>query len=338
MTRKEKLNRHIKYKHEGADWKYKCDKCDKSFKESKYFYIHVRVDHEKSPYNCDVEGCEAFYHTPDGLRAHKNRAHHAISKYKCESCNKLFVGDVHLNVHKSAVHEGKIYKCDLCDYTYISHDSYKKHKSRHNKIDTGPKYKCDQCGKHFKQKGNFDLHVKVHHEKSTFDCDEEGCNAFYISYQGLNGLKIRVHNADAKYKCEKCNKIFLGKVHLKVHKSAIHDRKILQCNFCEYTYTSHQAFIQHNIRHKNIGNKNPSSIVNRKRHKLMKIKLSIKEEDLENDNKENIESVQQNLIRDQKEELLKESENDYDFSYACPYCNEEFATQGEMGPHIASHI
>ena len=72
----------------------------------------------------------------------------------------------------------------------------------------------------------------------------------------------------------------------------------------------------------------------------MKIKLSIKEEDLENDNKDDIESVQKNLdlIRDQKEELLKENENDYDFSYACPYCNEEFATQGEMGPHIASHM
>ena len=281
VTRKEKLNRHIKYEHEGAEWKYKCDKCNKSFKESKYFNIHVRVNHEKSLYNCNQEGCEAFFHTPDGLRGHKNRVHYAISKYKCESCNKLFVGDVHLNVHKSAVHEGIILKCDLCDYTYTSHDSYKKHKSRHNKIDTEPKYKCDKCGKYFRQKGNFDLHVKVHHEKSTFDCDEDGCKAFYLSPQGLSGHKIRVHHANVKYK---------------------------------------------------------SSIVNRKRYKPMQKKLNMKKEDLENCGEENIKSAQKNSnIRDQRE-LKKESDNNYDFKYACPYCNEEYATPEEMGPHIANHI
>ena len=82
----------------------------------------------------------------------------------------------------------------LCDYTYTSHEAYQGHKSKRYK-DPGTINKCDQCNKHFKLKYYLNLNVKECHEKSTFKCVEDGCDATYLSHEGLRDHKNTVDHS-----------------------------------------------------------------------------------------------------------------------------------------------
>ena len=139
------------------------------------------------------------------------------------------------------------YKCELCDFSAFRKSSILRHfKSVHD----GKKYDCDECGKsvrYLKQHKNrrHSKNQKSVHEGKKYDCDECGKSVRY-----LKDHKNRRHSENTKtLNCKICDKSFHYKQNLKVHIKRNHDKKIFNCDQCNFSASLNSFLKQHLLIH-----------------------------------------------------------------------------------------
>ena len=169
------LNNHIEKCH-----KFKCDNCEKTFKQLKALERHVKIKHEK------------------------------IKDHKCEECGKAFLYILSLNDHISCVHEGKEknQKCSKCDKAFYTVQRLQNHvRLVHERPKNYGKHKCDICGKLLSYDHVLRKHIRFqHHGIKDFMCEIPGCEkGFYQRSDLKNHIKIihegvKEHTCDCKFK------------------------------------------------------------------------------------------------------------------------------------------
>ena len=84
------MKKHEKSLHEGADSKFKCEKCEKSYMNHNALKYHTEKHNEPSKFKCNT--CGKQYLTIKGLSAHEEIVHGGISQpeFTCDECDKLF--------------------------------------------------------------------------------------------------------------------------------------------------------------------------------------------------------------------------------------------------------
>ena len=102
---------HIARVHEGTE--YKCEQCDKSYKDKQYLRKHVKRVHE------------------EGIKI-KVKNEIKVEIINCEFCEKAFNTKVKLRRHIKKVHEiknhdGHKQKCDYCDLKFIEESDLVRH-------------------------------------------------------------------------------------------------------------------------------------------------------------------------------------------------------------------
>lgn len=141
---------------------YKCDFCEKVFKDPIQLSNHKNVHLGLKPYKC-VE-CEHMFTTRGELIRHTRYKHTLERPHKCTICDYSSVELSKLKRHIRVHTDERPYLCPYCDYA--SRDTFKL--KRHIRVHTGEKpYECPICKTCFNQSNSLKVHMKCSHTEGS---------------------------------------------------------------------------------------------------------------------------------------------------------------------------
>ena len=211
------------------DRPYKCEHCDKCFKDEFNVQNHVRLMHPQECHDiayheCDHEGCQ--YKTKALHRMNSHKQIHS-RPFSCETCGNRFGRKAHLDVHVFTHSETKSFECSHCSKTFKSPSHLKRHILVLHKPKT---IICDftGCGKKFSTRFALNMHAKGHTNK--FVCEWPGCENSYTTKLRLK-FHTNMHKGLKPYKCEwpGCDKAYADRNVLSVHSKRHKGEHVYSC-------------------------------------------------------------------------------------------------------------
>lgn len=186
--------------------------------------------------------------------------------FRCQVCNKEFLNRNHLNRH-AIIHSGvKPFKCDQCDKGFYRME----HLQRHVIVHTGIRpYKCNFCDKSFFQVGDQMKHLMTHingdaqksetnddavthdavGQPQSFPCDK--CDKVYMKRSHLK-RHYTIHSSQKPFKCEICGQGFSRLEHKKRHMTIHTNQKRYECEFCDKKFNRPDHMLCHIKTHRNV--------------------------------------------------------------------------------------
>ena len=207
---------------------YKCDKCDKAFKDYTGLRFHKESHQETKKYQCDICENKGFRRLED-LNQHKLK-HEGVKLHVCSFCAKSFSTSSSLKCHENRFHdpirERLGYPCPNCQETFNSRSTLRDHEIR-NHGRKGEIYKCDfqGCNKDFTNPAMLRNHSRCHSDERPFDCPYCICK-FKMKYS-LNAHIKRHTKIEGQFLCLECAEGFPSPEMLKDH-GILHNDLILK--------------------------------------------------------------------------------------------------------------
>lgn len=189
------INTHSKIHSEERN--YKCDQCEKAFKNSKQLKNHRRwhrtiaIAPPPDVYRCKECG-SAFSHLKS-LREHFCKD---SDLFCCEICRKSLSSKSSLKLHMLTHESAKKFKCDSCDYMANDHNAFRRHRMTHDK---SKMYICPLCDYKSIQSVAFQKHIKLKHPESA-DTIVHTCK--FCPFATINVGLLTVHLAKHKLRDE----------------------------------------------------------------------------------------------------------------------------------------
>ncbi|KAF2879541.1 hypothetical protein ILUMI_26625 [Ignelater luminosus] len=151
-----------------SDTLYKCDDCNKIFRDEKYYKMHLKI--HKPGYTAQTftcVKCGAKLSSSGGYRKHM-RAHNTDLKYICDTCGKHVTSLSSLRAH-SLLHSGeKPFVCEFCGKSFNKPGLLKTHRRVHTKEKP---YVCKLCQQRFTQRSSLRIHERKHTGEKPYCCD-----------------------------------------------------------------------------------------------------------------------------------------------------------------------
>lgn len=186
--------------------------------------------------------------------------------HQCSQCNQKFVGlsqlTRHEAIHHSEKHSKKYqegmelhFKCDICWWTFNTHDERKSHRSHHK---TEEKLKCSFCRKYLCTPGRLKRHIRLKHnmkhntpQPNSFKC--RVCPETFPTQVEVDNHERRSEHVPEQI-CRFCGKYYSSvggrREHEKVHRTKPttkwEDSKAEKCSICDSWYPSRQSLYRHN--------------------------------------------------------------------------------------------
>ncbi|XP_043482656.1 myoneurin-like isoform X12 [Leptopilina heterotoma] len=135
-----------------------CDVCGRTYKNSRYLYLHQRYAHFTTAFPCSV--CKRFMATQENLDQHIALHHTRKERVICSECGKSYSSRDTLKRHVRYVHNKmRTYECEVCSKRFVRRSELRQHLLIH----TGKRhFACDICGQKFTQKPGLVSHRKKH--------------------------------------------------------------------------------------------------------------------------------------------------------------------------------
>lgn len=258
---------------------YICGYCEATYPDPADLRVHTELDHKKHrlEYTCsfdmteytvklDVTGlictlCDTTMASLNVLKEHLVKVHgktiytdikdHILQfklkkgeVYDCALCSSTYetfkMLKQHMNIHYSN------YICSKCETPFTTKRSLHAHKTTHQE----GSFKCDHCEKVFPSRSKKMYHEKMKHMGARNISNCPYCAEPFRSYYQRNQHLIKVHNTEAQYKCNVCNRSFILKSLLMSHikKNHLMERNC-QCTECGYRFFSKKALKAHMVKH-----------------------------------------------------------------------------------------
>ena len=140
---------------------FKCDECNKSFRNKSGLSNHKIIHNGMKPHKCTFSGCGKAFARSCDLTRHI-RLHTGDKPFKChyKNCGKSFTRSVQLRLHMMD-HTGKRpFHCHICKKGFKTLQN----SQIHMRIHTGEKpYQCKYCHKKFTQSSSLRTHLSSIH-------------------------------------------------------------------------------------------------------------------------------------------------------------------------------
>ena len=249
----------------------KCKYCDRSMRAVGVFLLHVstHVDVDKAlmakpfqcqnccnqkfetyyewtthvkPFKCDVPGCKLKAASRSKVRDHQVKTH-ALKKFPCAQCTKMFKTRYALNEHTKSMHdEAKRYTCSMCGKQYYNKGSLELHERQHRKEKP---FHCE-CGKSYRTADQLKVHQMDHTGERPFVCEQCGFRT-----KTKRDLKVHqyIHSDIKPYQCEICGKQMTNQSWYKRHQQQHTGKGILKCQYCDKMFKAPDTRARHERTH-----------------------------------------------------------------------------------------
>ncbi|CAI9541632.1 unnamed protein product, partial [Staurois parvus] len=159
--------------------------------------------------------------------------------FKCNNCDKTFINRSVLSLHQRTHTGEKIFKCLECGRSFTKRAQLVVHRKCH--IEDRP-YKCTLCEKSYNQRSKLVEHHRTHTGEKPFQCSV--CGKGFTKRSHLKE-HLRIHNGDKPYKCDQCDKTFHYPSNLVEHQRTHSGDRPFQCTECDKSFIKMSKLIVH---------------------------------------------------------------------------------------------
>ncbi|XP_045530309.1 oocyte zinc finger protein XlCOF6-like isoform X1 [Pieris brassicae] len=255
-----------------------CGYCDKTYEDPLDLRHHTELDHKSQ---------RLELYTPSDLNDYQIKLE--VSNLKCTICeehleNLQKLKDHLVNSHNKSIHidikdhltpfkltKGDSFNCIMCASTYETFKMLKQHMNvhynnyvchcgstfitkrslnAHKTTHIKGSFKCDLCEKIFSNRAKKSYHERTSHLGCRNISNCPYCDESFRSYYQRNQHLVKVHNTEAQYKCNICNKGYILKSLLMTHikKNHMMERNY-QCVECGYKFFNRKTLKAHMVKH-----------------------------------------------------------------------------------------
>ena len=211
---------------------------------------HAKIHDKSNPNKCNV--CQKVFLNNYNLILHK-RTCTGKKTFVCNTCSRGFAKKGNLKRHQATHSDEKPYECQVC--TNKKCFKTKDQLSKHMKYHKEPTYHCEKCGKTFHFKSHLKSHQSTHSDGRPYKCQICVDNIYFKTKYQLS-YHMESHK-ESTHQCEKCGKKFHKKIDFKRHQSTHSDEKPYKCQICpdKRCFKTKHQFSKHMKCHKESTNK-----------------------------------------------------------------------------------
>lgn len=207
---------------------------------------------KKNGFKCDL--CGRQYNACSNLLQHYNLKHETHKTASCPHCNhKLYPQFLEKHIERCRTRrqiEGKRKTAEkgLCPICGVIKSKFHIENHLSNKTNEEKPFICDICGNKLKSKNSMILHMQIQHLKIPFKCCH--CSAEFRTSQLLETHKRIIHPEFKKIlKCEYCEYTSVYHASLRIHRTIHTGKKYHKCNICQKEFVKKCSLTNHRATH-----------------------------------------------------------------------------------------
>ncbi|KAJ8705668.1 hypothetical protein PYW08_012714 [Mythimna loreyi] len=160
------LVNHVK-RHDNGE--YKCDQCDKTFKNQIKVHEHIMRTHLGQSKRNKCNYCEERFVDYWKKMDHMVKEHGmAPVVLRCSACDRTFDNQRSLSRHTKKDHLlERRHKCSECDMRFFEKSGLQKHMAKHTGL---RQFRCEVCLKAYARKNTLREHMRIHANDRRFAC------------------------------------------------------------------------------------------------------------------------------------------------------------------------
>ncbi|KAH8400675.1 hypothetical protein KR009_000284, partial [Drosophila setifemur] len=170
-----------------------------------------------------------------------------ISVTICEECDRRFLNEPQLELHKFRVHRGPNPNvCRVCHMDFPHASKLRQHQARYHF--KPPEWQCRRCEYNAPSKWDFQQHQAMHAGQRNYTC--EVCGKSCKTSSALS-VHRRTHD-QPRLACPYCRQRFRENYTLKCHIRRVHEEdssRIFPCNVCRRGFASLELLELHELVH-----------------------------------------------------------------------------------------